>query len=210
MADSKGYHGQLIPAPGSIRNILLKNSTTRLFVHPLEWTADHIEALEVDLVTSASIGERISDETKRQVEESTQLLGAVLDLEHTQAVSRDQQTRQLVKSAADAAEIQQDVAQTILFLEYHKRPVAQLPPLILACHQTTKAPIWAYTDRMWTSAARRDRCRKKSWSFAFRKIESKQKLTIDPVYIAILITLAQLRRRQDLQELKVYYVCRPF
>lgn len=32
--------------------------------------ADHIEALDVDLVTSASIGERITDDIKRQVDES--------------------------------------------------------------------------------------------------------------------------------------------
>jgi hypothetical protein len=195
-----------------MRAILLKNCTTRLFVHPLEWTADHIEALDVDLVTSASTGERITDDIKRQVDESTQLLGAVWDLEHAQAISRDQQTRQLVKSTADAAKIQQqDVTESILFLEYDKRPVAQLPPLILACHQTTKTPIWAYTDRMWTSAARRERftAGKKSWSFATKKIKSKQELAIDPIYIAILITLAQLRRRHDPQETKIHCVCRP-
>ena len=63
---------------------------------------------------------------KRQVDENTQLLGAVWDLEHAQAISRDQQTRQLFKSTADAAKIQKDVTESILFLEYNKRPVAQL------------------------------------------------------------------------------------
>ncbi len=210
MADSKGYFGQVIPEPGSIRDILVKNGNTRLFVHPLDWTADHIEALEVNLATSASVGERISDETKRQVEESTQFLGAVLDLERTPAISRDQQTRLLVKSAADAAEIQQDVTQGILFLEYDKRPIAQLPRLILACHQTTETLVWAYTDHEWTSVARRDWYRKKPWSFAFRKIKSKQGLAIDPIYIAVLITLAQQRRKQDPQEPRFYHVRRPF
>lgn len=82
--------------------------------------------------------------------------------------------------------------ESILFLEYNKRPVAQLLPLILACHQITKTPIWAYIDRMWTSTARRERfiARKKSWSFTTKKIKTKQELAIDPIYIAILINLA--------------------
>lgn len=49
--------------------------------------------------------------------------------------------------------------ESALFLEYDKRLVARLPPLILAWHQPTcgeysRTPIWAYTDHMWTSAAR--------------------------------------------------------
>jgi len=149
--------------------MLLENCTTRLFVHPLEWTADHLGALDVDIFISASTGELVGDELRRQVDESTQLLGAVWDLEHAKAILRDQQTRQLVKSTAYAAKLQQDVMESTLFLEYNKRPVAQLPPLILASHQPTCeeyswTPIWAYTDHMWTSAARRERftARKKS------------------------------------------------
>jgi hypothetical protein len=197
--------------------MLLKNCNTRLFVHPLEWTADHLEALDVDLVISASTGELVADEIKRQVDESTPLLGAVWDLEHAKAISRDQQTRQLVKSTAHAAKLQHDVIESTLFFEYNKRPVAQLPPLILASRQPTQeeysgTPIWAYTDHMWTSAARRERytARKKSWSFATKKIKSKQELIIDPIYIAILIALAQLRSRHDPQGSKLHRVCQPF
>ncbi|KAL5328618.1 hypothetical protein ACEPPN_002120 [Leptodophora sp. 'Broadleaf-Isolate-01'] len=192
MSNTAGdYHGQGTPAPGSMRAILLKNT------------------LDIDLVTSASTGERITDDIKRQIDENTQLLGVVWDVEHAQAISRDQQTRQLVKSTADAAKIQQqDVIERILYFEYAKRPVARLPPLILARHQTTKVPIWAYIDRTWTSAARRERftAGKKSWSFATKNIKAKQELAIDPVYIAILITLAQLRRRHDPQESKIHCV----
>ncbi|XMA12780.1 hypothetical protein WAI453_005571 [Rhynchosporium graminicola] len=147
------------PAPGSMRAILLKNCTTRLFVHPLEWTADHIEALDVDLVTSAGKEEeRITDETKRQVDERIHLLEAILDLEHTWASSRDAQIREIFPYIADAANItQQDISESILYFEYDKFSVARLPPVILACYQSTTNPIWAYTDRMWTSAARRKR-----------------------------------------------------
>lgn len=78
IARSNDHHGSS-PAnssAGSIRAILLKNCTTRLFVHPLERTADHLEALDVDLVIPASTGELVVDDIKRQVDESTQLLGA--------------------------------------------------------------------------------------------------------------------------------------
>lgn len=39
----------LVPAKGSFRAILLENSSTRLYVHPLEWTASHLEYLSYHL-----------------------------------------------------------------------------------------------------------------------------------------------------------------
>lgn len=203
------------PAPGSIRAILLKSCATRLFVHPLEWTADHLHALGVDLVISASLGEPVVEDVKCQVDESTQVLGAVWNLEHARAISRDEQTRQLVKRTAELQKL--DIVESTLFFEYDNHHIAQLPPLILAWHQSTsveysRTPIWAYTDHMWTSAARRERYTsgKKSWAFATKEIKSKQGLAIDPIYIAILITLAQLRRRRGLQGSKSHRVCCSF
>ena len=203
------------PAPGSIRAILLKSCATRLFVHPLEWTADHLHALGVDLFISASLGEPVVEDVKCQVDESTQVLGAVWNLEHARAISRDEQTRQLVKRTAELQKL--DIVESTLFFEYDNHHIAPLPPLILAWHQSTsveysRTPIWAYTDHMWTSAARRERYTsgKKSWAFATKEIKSKQGLAIDPIYIAILITLAQLRRRRGLQGSKSHRVCCSF
>lgn len=218
VAGSNGYHGRHPPASGSIRARLIQNCTTRLFVHPLEWTADHLEVLDVDLTISASTGEPVVNNIKRQVDEDTQLLGALWDVEHARGTSRDTATRQLVKSTAHATELQQqDVIESTLFLEYDNRHIARLPPLIVAWHQATGGeysmiPIWAYTDHLWTSAARRKRftTRKKSWSFAIKEINNKQGLAIDPVYVAILIKLGQLRRKHGLQGSKLHPVCCPF
>jgi hypothetical protein len=199
------------PAPGSFSAILNK-SATPLLVDPLEWTADHIPALDVELVISASTVELVVDDIKCQVDESKQLLGAAWDLEHARATSRDRQTRQLVTQAAELQKL--DIMESVLFFRYGTRHIAQLPPLILAWHrpestECSRTPIWAYTDHMWTSAARRKRytSAKKSWSFATNEIKSKQALAIDPVYIAILITLAQVRRRHSLQESKSHRLC---
>jgi len=36
---------QLIAAPGSLRDLLLQHSRTRLYIHPLQWTAQHLTLL---------------------------------------------------------------------------------------------------------------------------------------------------------------------
>jgi hypothetical protein len=126
----------------------------------------------------------VVEDIKCQVDESTQLLGAVWDLEHARAISRDEQTRQPVKGTAELQKL--DIVESTLFLEYENRNIAQLPPLILAWHKSTpveysRTPIWAYTDHMWTSAARRDRYTsgKKSWAFATKEIKF-EKMPLTP------------------------------
>ncbi|KAI9728855.1 MAG: hypothetical protein M1834_007112, partial [Cirrosporium novae-zelandiae] len=211
---STHHHNRIIPfcahpppAPGSLRGILLKNCRTRLYIHPLEWTADHLKALNIDLAPSTNVEECIVDDVVSQDEEWTQLLGAVWELEHARAISKDQQTRQLVKSTANAMRLhQQAVFESTLALEYNHHSVARLPLPLVAWHRTSDkekwmTPIWAYVDHKWTSTARREQYNagKKSWSFATKAIRSKQELVIDPLYIAILIALGQARRRDGPQ-----------
>ena len=202
------------PEPGSIRAKLLESSATRLFVHPLEWrSANHLDILNV--VISASPGEPVVEDVKCQIDKSTQVLGAVWELKEAPRILRDVQTRQLVQGIAELQKL--NVLQSTLCFEYKNHNITRLPPLILGWHQSIsieypRTPIWAYTDHMWTSVARRKRytSRKKPWTFATKQIKKKQQLAIDPFYVAILITLAQLRRRCGLQGSKSYRGCCSF
>ena len=61
-AETEGKHVKLavlLPAKGSLRAILLENSTTRLYTHPLEWTATHLQNLSCHL----RLADKISSST---------------------------------------------------------------------------------------------------------------------------------------------------
>lgn len=80
------YRRRSPPVPGSIGPILLENCTIRRSAHPLEWNAEHVKALDVDLVNPTSTENYIAEDIiRRHAEECTQLLGAKWDLDHAKA-----------------------------------------------------------------------------------------------------------------------------
>ncbi|CAD6440094.1 4a608d2f-7831-4d0c-93f5-93d004504c8c [Sclerotinia trifoliorum] len=168
------------PAPGSIRAILLENCTTRLFVHPFDWTADHYRALHIELVTSANVEEPIAEDIKSQIAESRIIEGALWDVNGCDLIKRDKAIRSLVINMAKVIAKLHDV----LVAWPRSRSTSEVD---------SRLPIWAYTHRKCTIAARRNwyKSKKKLWSFVWNEAIRKQELPIDPIYIAILIALAQ-------------------
>jgi hypothetical protein len=96
---------RLSPAPGSLRAVLLKNSTTRLFVHPLELTADHLTALDMDIVSSSTADQNVDDECNDKANKSPKLKDALYNLRHIQETWRDQQMRIVVSRPADTLKL---------------------------------------------------------------------------------------------------------
>ncbi|ESZ91267.1 hypothetical protein SBOR_8360 [Sclerotinia borealis F-4128] len=198
------------PAPGSLRSILVKNSTTRLFVHPLEWTIDHLNFLNVKVVTSTSIMEPVVEEDKLGAYES---IHQALKRKHLSKIiryletkispcsSRDSAMREYIKTTAIIQKLHPMEAQ--MSFAYSRCQYATFPPIILAWHDFPflnnhpGTPIWAYTDQTWINTARRKRYRWKPRSYATEQIKNKEELAIDPVYVAILISLAKDKKRES-------------
>ncbi|APA09269.1 predicted protein [Sclerotinia sclerotiorum 1980 UF-70] len=188
------------PAPGSIRAVLLENCTTRLFVHPFDWTTDHYRALHVELVISASVEEPVAEDIKSQVAESRIISGALWNVNGCHLVRRDKATRSLVIGMARVQNLHLEWKR--LHFMYENQAIAKLHDVLVAWPRPTseldsRLPIWAYTDQKCTCDARRSwyKSKKKPWSFIWAEPIRKQKLPVDPIYIAILIALAQRRRR---------------
>ncbi|CAD6442359.1 bac21deb-73f2-4658-9c8d-4b5b0e101ead [Sclerotinia trifoliorum] len=198
--DKPSHRPRPPPAPGSLRAILLKNCTTRLFIHPFEWTADHLRAFGVELVTSASLWEPVAEDIESQVVGSKTIKKAIKDINSSKLLWRDKATRKLVIDIAEVQNLQ--LGWERLHFMYENQDIVKLHDVLIARAQSTseidsRLPIWAYTDHKSTSATRRKwyDSRKKPWSFVLKEIKRKAELPIDPVYIAILIALAQQRRR---------------
>ncbi|KAF7853073.1 hypothetical protein EAF04_010812 [Stromatinia cepivora] len=190
------------PAPGSLRAILIKNCTTRLFIHPFEWTVDHFHALDVELIpSSASLGEPVAEDIKSQVDGSRKVRQELKDLNGCHMVRRDHATRCLVIAMGGVQGLGMEWKR--LDFMYENQAIAKLHHVLIARHHRStpevdsRLPIWAYTDQDCTHTLRRKwyDSKKKSLSFASREIRRKAELPIDPVYVAILIALAQRRRR---------------
>lgn len=198
---------------GDKRAVLLSNRS-RLHLHPLEWNGDHSKALDVDLRLVDGIETQYEVYTPRG-HDSEHLPYVVRELEYAESGIRDEQTRQFIEVAAHAPDLRQIVTETTLAFEYDNVPVEGMPRLLVAWHKPSDGaaltiPIWAYTDHKWTSAARREwltTTRKKSWSFINKAIKGMKELDFDPVYVAILVSLAQMRRRNYQQESQSYKVC---
>ncbi|KAJ8065841.1 hypothetical protein OCU04_004945 [Sclerotinia nivalis] len=197
---SSSHNQRPPPAPGSLRAILIKNCTTRLFIHPFEWTVDHLHALDVELVPSALLGEPVAEDIQSQVDESRRIRGDLRDLKGCHIVRRDPAIRHLVISMGRVQELQLEWKR--LHFMYENQAIAKLHYVLIARHRSTsefdsRLPIWAYTDQDCTHTIRQKwyDSKKKSLSFASREIRRKAELPIDPVYVAILIALAQQRRR---------------
>ncbi|KAL5351061.1 hypothetical protein ACLOAV_004636 [Pseudogymnoascus australis] len=200
------------PAPGSLHAVLLSNRS-RLHLHPLEWNGDHPKALDVDLRLVDGIKTQQEVRTPPRGHDSEHLPYVVRELELAESGIRDEQTRQFLEVAAHAPDLRQIVKESTLDFEYDNVSVEGMPRLLVAWHKPSDEaaltiPIWAYTDHKWMSAARRKwlTTRGKSWSFINKAIKGTKELDFDPVYVAILVSLAQMRRRNDQQGSQSYKV----
>jgi hypothetical protein len=80
---------------------------------------------------------------------------------------------------------------------YNSRTVAEIHlPLVFS----TQRAAWAYVDGAWSWDKRYQfhRCRQRSYSYTTRAINAVENLPLDPLYVAILIALAQRAREVTL------------
>ncbi|KAH6667393.1 hypothetical protein B0J14DRAFT_658843 [Halenospora varia] len=123
--------------------------------------------------------------------------GAVLEVQDCRKrKSRDEQMRNLfakLSAAATGSQLQSDY----LAFQYDGRTVAEIRlPLVFCDQQSTQDPAWAYLDGTWSSEQRYNfhSRRKRSFSYATRAVQDVKDLPLDPLYVAILIALAQKSR----------------
>jgi hypothetical protein len=105
---------QPVPAPGSLRDIILKNPSTRLYTNPLEWTFDHPRLLDCRVDTIVYGGEDSTAENDR-IPDGPQwdaIQGALAEVQDcTRKQSRDLKMRRLVQQLATEAEPQFKVSE---------------------------------------------------------------------------------------------------
>ncbi|KFY86667.1 hypothetical protein V500_07481 [Pseudogymnoascus sp. VKM F-4518 (FW-2643)] len=192
------------PENGSIRAILVANSTTRLYTHPLEWKASHLENLSFRLhhlprhLEPRNVAEPIPTFPFRPELQWKDVCGAVADIQTCRRrPERDDQMRNLVAELATAMTGTR-IQNGHLAFEYARRPEAEISlPLIFSNQQQpTSSPVWAYIDETDSFRQRRDfhRKRKRPFRHITRALQEPRTLSIDPLYVAILIALGQKAR----------------
>ncbi|KAJ8071462.1 hypothetical protein OCU04_001782 [Sclerotinia nivalis] len=131
---SSNYSQRPPPALGSIRAILLENCTTRLFVHPFEWTADHFHTLNVELVISVNLEEPITEDIKSQIVENRIVKGALQDINGCHLVRRDNAIRSLVIGMGKIQNLQLEWKR--LHFMYENQIIAKLHHILVAQSQS--------------------------------------------------------------------------
>lgn len=190
------------PAPGSLRAIIVKNNQTRLYTHPLLWNKVHLEYLNYKL-SEPNVKINNANDAEIQDEESTDSLWfSTLNLHRSIIDKRDKETGRLVYKAAEATQLDHSLRSSSLPFQFNQFIVAQIrPPLIAwintAQEKESRIPIWAYIDGTWSSGARRERFSRYSRTSlrAQKIINGITTLDLDPLYISVLIAMAQVRMR---------------
>ncbi|KAF8855839.1 hypothetical protein BDZ45DRAFT_692215 [Acephala macrosclerotiorum] len=191
------------PKRGSIHAILVSNPSKRLYTNPLEWK-EQLEHLSCELHPPAlSLDHKIvGDEAMQNVflthgSEWNDIRGAVIEIQDCRKrKSRDEQMRNLfakLSAAATGLQLQSDYVP----FQYDGRTVAEIRlPLVFCDQQSTQDLAWAYIDGTWSSEQRYNfhSRRKRSFSYATRAVHDVKDLPLDPLYVAILIALAQKSR----------------
>lgn len=93
----------------------------------------------------------------------------------------------------------------VLALQFSNRPVALIPVPLIAWHAVPRKPatlMWAYIDEAWSSRLRHKyyEKRKKGYSFATDAIKKIRGMVIDPLYLAVIISLAQKQAQEGSKE----------
>ncbi|KAH8586485.1 hypothetical protein B0O99DRAFT_602445 [Bisporella sp. PMI_857] len=193
------------PERGSIHAILVANPSRRLYTHPLEWK-EQLEHLSCELHPPAlSLDhEIVGDEAMQNVplthgSDWNDIRGAVIEVQDCRKrKSRDEQMRSLFAKLSAVATGSQLQSNNLAF-QYDGRTVAEIRlPLVFCDQQPSQDPAWAwaYTDGTWSSEQRYNfhSRRKRSFSYATRAVQDIKDLPLDPLYVAILIALAQKSR----------------
>ncbi|KAF4629210.1 hypothetical protein G7Y89_g8944 [Cudoniella acicularis] len=192
------------PEPGSLRSIIVQNPRLRLYTNPLEWTTDHLERLSYQLHVLTPDNEDSEEVPQPYTHHWAEALAAANSTRRCRKKhNRDEDMRLVVQRLS----LEAGLKSTTISIRYNKHSVASiLLPFLF--HKVPGSPSWAYLDEDWTADRRHERndIHKRPFRCGARFIEQIRGCPIDPLYIAVLIALAQDNARRNSKKTR-YTVC---
>ncbi|ELR08384.1 hypothetical protein VC83_03526 [Pseudogymnoascus destructans] len=194
---AKAIRESCTPEPESLRHLLVTHPSTRLFVRPESWTAEHLAFLDCpppQAITTPT--EAISNRSRRYPPVKDQILHEFDTLDCVRVKSlRDESIRRLFSLLVLTVN-QLRFSSPKLPLLYDSLHVATVSCPLLVCARETSRPMFAFIDNTWISRKRRKEFtrQKQPLNVAYKLVQKMNKLPFDPYNASILIAIAQSAR----------------
>lgn len=210
----KAIRENCTPEPESLHHLLVTHPSTRLFVRPESWTAEHLVFLDCpppQAITTPT--EAISNRFRRYPPVKDQILHEFDTLDWVKVKSlRDESIRRLFSllvptgnqllrfsrygiSYTNVSSKLNMLHSPKLPLLYNSKHAATVSCPLLVCAKETSRPMFAFIDNTWISRKRRRVfARRQPLHVAYKLVQKMNKLSFDPYNASILIAMAQSAR----------------
>ncbi|OBT50901.1 hypothetical protein VE04_08347 [Pseudogymnoascus sp. 24MN13] len=194
---AKAIRESCTPEPESLHHLLVTHPSTRLFVRPESWTAEHLVFLDCpppQAITTPT--EAISNRSRRYPPVKDQILHEFDTLDCVRVKSlRDESIRRLFSLLVPTGNQLLRFSSPKLPLLYDSKHVATISCPLLVCAKETSRPMFAFIDNTWISRKRRKEfARRQPLNVAYKSVQKMNELPFDPYNASILIAMAQSAR----------------
>ncbi|KFZ01487.1 hypothetical protein V500_00753 [Pseudogymnoascus sp. VKM F-4518 (FW-2643)] len=178
------------PEPGSFRERVITNQSS--YVRPEAWGLRHLHLLDCDILTTDAANEGSRDTISASVENDVRIAYALDTLLGAPGTSsKDAAARALFRLLIPKDKSLFKASSSPPQFFFDCRPVVRTPCPVLFRASTTNRPVFAFLDKTWLSEQRYKLWSHKPVKAAHQRVQQMNKLSFDPYYAGLLISMAQ-------------------